>query len=163
MVTLSNEVSPWLKILQVVPDGWNLPSFAPGQYTTQGLYGCPLSNEYCLLFVIDLWRRWKSSTNPTERASCKAREAEPVGQRTENAIVLLLDQGVSTANPGTTRRVRSTISCKQRYEKDGVLDWPRPPGHRRRTDPAVRAKVLAKTRLAIGQLHELVVAQDRIE
>jgi len=39
VVTLSIDVSPWLKILQVAPDGWDLPSFAPGQYTTLGLPG----------------------------------------------------------------------------------------------------------------------------
>ena len=39
VVTLSNEVSPWLRILQVSPDGWELPDFVPGQYTTLGLYG----------------------------------------------------------------------------------------------------------------------------
>lgn len=39
VVTLHNEVSPWLRILQVAPDGWDLPNFAPGQYTTLGLYG----------------------------------------------------------------------------------------------------------------------------
>ena len=39
VVTLSNEVSPWLRILQVSPDGWDLPDFVPGQYTTLGLYG----------------------------------------------------------------------------------------------------------------------------
>ena len=36
VVTLSNEVSPWLRILQVSPDGWDLPTFVPGQYTTLG-------------------------------------------------------------------------------------------------------------------------------
>jgi len=40
VVTLNNEVSPWLRILQVSPDGWDLPNFVPGQYTTLGLYGC---------------------------------------------------------------------------------------------------------------------------
>jgi ferredoxin/flavodoxin---NADP+ reductase len=39
VVTLRNEVSPWLRILQVAPKGWDLPKFAPGQYTTLGLYG----------------------------------------------------------------------------------------------------------------------------
>jgi len=42
VITLCNEVSPWLRILQVAPDGWDLPSFAPGQYTTLGLYGSTL-------------------------------------------------------------------------------------------------------------------------
>src|SRR4051812_23273758 len=39
VVTLRNEVSPWLTILQVVPDGWHLPHFVPGQYICLGLYG----------------------------------------------------------------------------------------------------------------------------
>jgi ferredoxin--NADP+ reductase len=39
VVTLRNEVSPWLNILQVAPDGWNLPDYQPGQYTTLGLFG----------------------------------------------------------------------------------------------------------------------------
>lgn len=36
---LRNEVSPWLMILQVVPDGWDFPEFRPGQYTSIGLFG----------------------------------------------------------------------------------------------------------------------------
>lgn len=39
VVTLRNEVSPWLNILQVAPDGWGLPDYVPGQYTTLGLFG----------------------------------------------------------------------------------------------------------------------------
>jgi ferredoxin/flavodoxin---NADP+ reductase len=39
VVTLRNQVSPWLMILQVAPDGWELPDFVPGQYTCLGLYG----------------------------------------------------------------------------------------------------------------------------
>ena len=39
VVTLRNEVSPWLMILQVVPDGWAFPDFAPGQFTSLGLLG----------------------------------------------------------------------------------------------------------------------------
>ena len=43
VVTLRNEVSPWLMILQVVPDGWEgrhtLPHYVPGQYTSLGLFG----------------------------------------------------------------------------------------------------------------------------
>ena len=46
VVTLRNDVSPWLTILQVTPDGWKLPGFAPGQYTTLGLYG---STSRCAL------------------------------------------------------------------------------------------------------------------
>jgi ferredoxin--NADP+ reductase len=39
IVTLRNEVSPWLMILQVVPDGWDFPDFLPGQFTSLGLLG----------------------------------------------------------------------------------------------------------------------------
>lgn len=39
VVILRNEVSPWLNILQVVPDGWDFPEYTPGQYTTLGLFG----------------------------------------------------------------------------------------------------------------------------
>jgi ferredoxin--NADP+ reductase len=39
IVTLRNEVSPWLNILQVAPVGWRVPDYVPGQYTTLGLFG----------------------------------------------------------------------------------------------------------------------------
>ncbi|HNS18607.1 MAG TPA: ferredoxin--NADP reductase [Bacteroidales bacterium] len=39
VVTLRNEVSPWLMILQVVPDGWEFPHYVPGQFTALGLPG----------------------------------------------------------------------------------------------------------------------------
>jgi ferredoxin/flavodoxin---NADP+ reductase len=39
VITLRNEVSPWLMILQVVPDGWNFPDYLPGQITSLGLFG----------------------------------------------------------------------------------------------------------------------------
>jgi ferredoxin--NADP+ reductase len=39
IVTLRNEVSPWLMILQVVPDGWELPDYLPGHFTSLGLPG----------------------------------------------------------------------------------------------------------------------------
>ncbi|MEE4112645.1 MAG: ferredoxin--NADP reductase [Desulfobacteraceae bacterium] len=39
VVTLRNEVSPWLMILQVVPDGWTFPDYLPGQITSLGLFG----------------------------------------------------------------------------------------------------------------------------
>ena len=38
VVTLRNEVSPWLMILQVIPDGWNFPDYVPGQITSLGLF-----------------------------------------------------------------------------------------------------------------------------
>ena len=53
VVTLRNEVSPWLMILQVAPDGWNLPEFVPGHFTSLGLPGsatrCPLAGPERLL------------------------------------------------------------------------------------------------------------------
>ena len=39
VVTLRNEISPWLMILQVAPDGWNLPDYVPGQFAVLGLFG----------------------------------------------------------------------------------------------------------------------------
>ncbi|MFC1766007.1 ferredoxin--NADP reductase [Planctomycetota bacterium] len=39
IVTLRNQVSPWLMVLQVVPDGWELPEFVSGQAITLGLPG----------------------------------------------------------------------------------------------------------------------------
>lgn len=39
VVTLRDEISPWLMILRVVPDGWELPDFAPGQFAVIGLPG----------------------------------------------------------------------------------------------------------------------------
>ena len=39
VVTLRNEVSPWLMVLQVVPDGWDLHDYVPGQFTSLGLLG----------------------------------------------------------------------------------------------------------------------------
>jgi ferredoxin/flavodoxin---NADP+ reductase len=38
VVTLVNRISPWLMVLQVVPDGWTMPAFNPGQYVTLGLF-----------------------------------------------------------------------------------------------------------------------------
>lgn len=47
IVTLRDEISPWLMILRVVPEGWELPDFAPGQFAVIGLPGaaprCALS------------------------------------------------------------------------------------------------------------------------
>ncbi len=39
VVTLRNEVSPWLMILQVVPDDSDLPEYEPGQFASLGLFG----------------------------------------------------------------------------------------------------------------------------
>lgn len=47
VVTLRDEISPWLMILRVVADGWELPEFLPGQFAVIGLPGsaarCALS------------------------------------------------------------------------------------------------------------------------
>lgn len=47
IVTLRDEISPWLMILRVEADGWQLPDFAPGQFAVIGLPGasarCALS------------------------------------------------------------------------------------------------------------------------
>lgn len=39
VVALRTEISPWLIILRVVPDGWKLPDFIPGQFAVLGLSG----------------------------------------------------------------------------------------------------------------------------
>lgn len=39
IVALRTEISPWLIILRVVPDGWTLPDFEPGQFAVLGLPG----------------------------------------------------------------------------------------------------------------------------
>lgn len=39
VVTLRNQVSPWLMILQVVPYGWDFPDYKPGQFAMLGLPG----------------------------------------------------------------------------------------------------------------------------
>lgn len=47
IVTLRDEISPWLMILRVVSAGWALPDFVPGQFAVLGLPGsaprCALS------------------------------------------------------------------------------------------------------------------------
>jgi ferredoxin--NADP+ reductase len=49
VVTLRNQVSPWLMVLQLTPDGWEFPPFLAGQYTTLGMPGgaarSPLSDR----------------------------------------------------------------------------------------------------------------------
>src|SRR5512146_2398243 len=39
VVTLRNEISPWLIILRVAPLDWTLPEFKPGQFAVLGLPG----------------------------------------------------------------------------------------------------------------------------
>ena len=46
IVTLRDEISPWLMILRVEADGWVLPDFAPGQFAVIGLPG---SASRCML------------------------------------------------------------------------------------------------------------------
>ena len=46
IVALRTEISPWLVILRVVPDGWQLPDFAPGQF---GVLGLPGSAPRCAM------------------------------------------------------------------------------------------------------------------
>lgn len=46
VVALRTEISPWLIILRVVPDGWPLPIFAPGQF---GVIGLPGSAPRCAM------------------------------------------------------------------------------------------------------------------
>lgn len=61
VVTLRNEVSPWLTILQVVPEGWTFPEFQPGQYTSIGLPGsaprCALAEPESTPPAPDQWIR----------------------------------------------------------------------------------------------------------
>lgn len=39
VVTLRTEITPWLMILRVAADGWQLPDFAPGQFAVLGVPG----------------------------------------------------------------------------------------------------------------------------
>jgi ferredoxin/flavodoxin---NADP+ reductase len=39
VVALRDEISPWLMVLRVAPDGWALPDFRPGQFAVVGLPG----------------------------------------------------------------------------------------------------------------------------
>ena len=44
VVTLRDEISPWLMILRVVADGWELPEFLPGQFFMTSI---PLDDVEC--------------------------------------------------------------------------------------------------------------------
>jgi hypothetical protein len=44
VVTLRNQVSPWLMILQVVPHGWEFPAYVPGQITSCTPWGAMNGN-----------------------------------------------------------------------------------------------------------------------
>jgi len=46
VVALRTEISPWLIILRIVPDGWQLPAFTPGQF---GVLGLPGSAPRCAI------------------------------------------------------------------------------------------------------------------
>lgn len=49
VVTLRNEISPWLMLLQVVPDGWPMFDYEAGQHVNLGLFGsssrCDLAEQ----------------------------------------------------------------------------------------------------------------------
>jgi ferredoxin--NADP+ reductase len=73
VVTLRNEVSPWLMILQVAPDGWDLPEFVPGQYVCLGLYGtasrCALAEPETRPSATDklIQRAYSIASSPMDR------------------------------------------------------------------------------------------------
>lgn len=73
VVTLRNEVSPWLMILQVVPDGWDLPDFVPGQYICLGLCGsasrCELAEPETRAPIPDklIQRAYSIASSPLDR------------------------------------------------------------------------------------------------
>lgn len=73
VVTLRNEVSPWLMILQVVPDGWDFPDYVPGQITSLGLFGsasrCALAEPEKLPAEPDklIKRAYSIASSPTNR------------------------------------------------------------------------------------------------
>jgi ferredoxin--NADP+ reductase len=73
VVTLRNEVSPWLMILQVVPDGWDFPDYVPGQITSLGLFGlasrCSLAEPEKLPADPDklIKRAYSIASSPTNR------------------------------------------------------------------------------------------------
>jgi ferredoxin/flavodoxin---NADP+ reductase len=50
IVGLRDEISPWLMILRVAPDGWALPDFQPGQFAVIGLHG---SSPRCALALAE--------------------------------------------------------------------------------------------------------------
>ncbi len=89
VVTLRNEVSPWLMILQVVPDGWDLYDYVPGQFTSLGLLG---SASRCAI---------AEPENPVadpdkliKRAYCIA--SSPVNREFLEFYVALVSRGVLT-------------------------------------------------------------------
>jgi ferredoxin--NADP+ reductase len=73
IVTLRNEISPWLMILQVVPDGWNLPDYVPGQFTSLGLFGsasrCALAEPESRVAAPDelIKRAYSIASSPVNR------------------------------------------------------------------------------------------------
>ena len=89
IVTLRNEVSPWLMILQVVPDSWDFPEYIPGQFTSLGLFG---SVSRCALA--------EPETPPADpdklikRAYCIA--SSPVNQEFLEFYVALVPNGALT-------------------------------------------------------------------
>ena len=73
VVTLVDRISPWLMVLQVVPDNGRIPHFLPGQYTTIGLLG--------------------------SAARCELAEPEPVALDPEKLIRRVYCIASSPANP----------------------------------------------------------------
>ena len=73
IVTLRNEVSPWLMILQVVPDGWEFPAYVPGQIASLGLFSsasrCALAEPEKLPADPDklIKRAYSIASSPTNR------------------------------------------------------------------------------------------------
>jgi len=73
VVTLRNQVSPWLMILQVVPDGWEFPAYVPGQIASLGLFGsasrCALAEPEKLPADPDklIKRAYSIASSPTNR------------------------------------------------------------------------------------------------
>lgn len=73
VVTLRNNVSPWLMILQVAADGWDLPDFAPGQYICLGLYAsasrCELAEPEAHAPAPDklIQRAYSIASSPSDR------------------------------------------------------------------------------------------------
>ncbi len=87
VVTLVNRISPWLMVLQVVPDGWTFPEFIPGQYTTVGLFGTAPRR--------DLAEREVTPADPyklIQRAYCIA--SSPVNKEFVEFFIHLVPHGV---------------------------------------------------------------------
>ncbi len=93
MVTLRNEVSHWLTIPQVVPEGWTFPELQPGQYISIGLPGsapqCALAEPESTPPEPDQWIR---------RAYCIASSADNP-EMIESMTALLVRDGYAESTP----------------------------------------------------------------